>query len=65
MRTMRPFLIFVATLAITGMLVAAVSVAMLPLGLPGTMEYILMALIIFPMTGVAWHRHLRRSSLAI
>ncbi len=58
---MRPFTILAVTLAITGALVALFTVAMLPIGLPGTLEYTLIALILFPVTGVTYHRHVRRA----
>lgn len=58
---MRPFSIFTLTLATTALIVALLTLAMWPLGLHGVLESALLAMILFPVTGVAWHRRIRRS----
>lgn len=63
--SMRPTLIFAVTLAITAGLVALLSVLMIPIGLPGALEYTLLSLVLFPVTGVAWHRRVRRTMHSI
>ena len=62
---MRPSLILAVTLSITAGLVAVATVLMIPIGLPGALEYTLLALVLFPVTGVAWHRRVRRTMHSI
>ena len=58
---MRPLSILALTLGITAAVVAVFTLAMLPVGLPGTLEYTMMAGVLFPVTGVTYHRWTRRS----
>ncbi len=62
---MRPFLIFAVTLSITVGFVALLTVMMIPIGLPGALEYTMLSLVLFPVTGVAWHRRVRRTMHSI
>lgn len=58
---MRPISIFALTLATTAAVVSLLMLAMWPLGFTGVIECSILAMILFPVTGVAWHRRLRRS----
>ena len=45
--------------------VALLTVMMIPIGLPGALEYTMLSLVLFPVTGVAWHRRVRRTMHSI
>lgn len=58
---MRPFSIFVLTLATTAVMVTLLTLALWPLGMSGFLECALLTMILFPVVGVVWHRRIRRS----